>query len=137
MIVGDHGIDDDLAVMPFTQLLDRHGRARHLLRARHQRGAVLHRPAVILHMRDLDTARAQVERQRNHLRDPIDIGAVHHDVDGERNLQRVDIGGKRPLPYECALVPRDAIALSLVAVLNRNLHVIESGRRQADPTAAS
>ena len=54
MIVRHDGVDDDLAVMAPAQFLDLHGGALDLLGSRHQRGAVLQRPAVILDVRDLE-----------------------------------------------------------------------------------
>ena len=86
VIVGHDRVDDDLAVMPVAQFLDRRGGALNLLGARHQSCPVLQCPAVILHVRDLDPARAERERQHHHVLDVINVGAVHHSVDGERDL---------------------------------------------------
>ena len=73
-----------------------------LLARRHQHGAVLEPPAVILHMRDFDAACAERERQIDHVGDVIDIGAVHHGVDGERQFAPHHLGGERALACECA-----------------------------------
>ena len=86
MIVRHDRIDHDLAVMPTPQFLDRCGRALDLLRVRHQSRPVLQCPAVILHVRDLDPAGAERERERHHLLDVTAIGAVHHGVDSERDF---------------------------------------------------
>ena len=72
--------------MRLAQRLDRGGRALDLLARRHQGGAVLQRPTIILHMRDLDAARAERKRERHHLADALDIGAVHDGVDGQRQI---------------------------------------------------
>ena len=121
------GVDDDLAVMPAAQFLDRRGGTLNLLGARHQSGAVLQRPAVILHVRDLDPARAERERERHHVLDVIDVGAVHHGVDGERDFEMHDFGGERALPGEGAFVAGDVVGGSALAILDRDLHVIETG----------
>src|SRR5919204_5371511 len=66
VVVGHHGVDDDTAVMTRAQLLHRRGRPLDLLARWHQRGPVLERPAIILHMRNLDAARAKGEREIDH-----------------------------------------------------------------------
>ena len=73
------------------------GGALDLLARRHQRGAVLQRPAVILHMRDLDAAGAERQREVDHVGDALDIGAMHDDVDGERQTEPHRLGGERAL----------------------------------------
>ena len=57
----------------------------------------------------------------------IDVGAVHHGVDGERQPSRDDFGGERVLALVCALVAGDVIGRCRLAVLDRDLHVIETG----------
>jgi hypothetical protein len=95
--------------MPVAQFLDRRGGALNLLGARHQSCPVLQCPAVILHVRDLDPARAERERQRYHVLDVINVGAVHHSVDGERDFEMNDFGGERALAGEGAFVTGDAV----------------------------
>src|SRR5215472_9001663 len=63
IVVGHHGVDDDAAVVARTQFLHRRRGMLDLLAARHQRGAVLERTAVVLHVRDLDPAGAERERE--------------------------------------------------------------------------
>src|SRR5580658_5688726 len=125
MIVRYHGVDDDLAVMTPAQFLDRLGGTFDLLGVRHQRGAVLQRPAVVLNVRDLHTARANRQRQSDHVGDPVDIRAVNNNVDGERDFQPYDFGGERTLAGEGTGVTGNAIGTRRLTVLNRNLHVIE------------
>src|ERR1700677_3346754 len=52
---------------------------------------------------------------------------MHHDIDGEWNFQTDDVGSKRPLPRERTLVARDMISTVACAVLDRNLHMVETG----------
>src|SRR5215831_11650959 len=56
VIIGDDRIDHDPAVMPGAQRLDLADGALDLLARRHQGSTVLQRPAIILHVRDLDAA---------------------------------------------------------------------------------
>ena len=116
--------------MPRAQL--RHGTRRtlDLLAGGHQRGAVPECPAVILHMRDLDTVCSQCEREIDDIADPVDVGAVHHCVHRERELMPNDRGGERPFPGECARVAGNAIGGLGVAVLDRDLHMIKPGLHQ-------
>ena len=69
VVVGHHGVDDDLAVMHFAQFLDRRGGALDLLGSRHHGGAVLQRPAIVLRMGDFEPGAR---------RDLIDITAAGH-----------------------------------------------------------
>ena len=78
-------------------------------------------------MRDLDPAGAERKRQRHHVRDAIDVGAMHHRVDRERNLQAHHFGGERALAREGAFIAGDAVGAGRLAVLDRNLDVIEAG----------
>ena len=78
-------------------------------------------------MRDLDPARAERERQRHHVLDVINVGAVHHSVDGERDFEMNDFGGERALAGEGAFVTGDAVGGRTLAVLDRYLHVIKAG----------
>src|ERR1051326_8952334 len=58
-IIGHHRVDDDLAAMRAPQPLDVTQSRLDLLTRRHQRGAVLQRPAVILDVRNLDARGAE------------------------------------------------------------------------------
>ena len=78
-------------------------------------------------MRDFDPAGAERQRQRHHVCEAIDVGAMHHRVDRQRNLQAHDLGGKRALAREGAFIAGDAIGAGRLAVLDRDLHVIEAG----------
>ncbi len=78
-------------------------------------------------MRDLDPARAEPDRQGHHLVDAADIGAMHDDIHREGNFQTHDVGGQRALSCKGAVIAGDVVGALLLAVLNRNLHVIETG----------
>ena len=57
----------------------------------------------------------------------IDIGAMHHGVDRERDFQAHHLGRKRPLAREGAVIAGDMVGAFRLAVLDRNLHVVEAG----------
>jgi hypothetical protein len=77
-----------------------------------------YRPAVILHMRNLDPARAKREREIDHLADPVDVGTVHHRIHGERELVSHDLGRECPFPGKCARIAGDVVGGPSVAVLD-------------------
>jgi hypothetical protein len=96
-------------VVTRTQLRHRRRRALDLIPRRHQRGAVLERPAIILHVRDLDAARAERKRQTDQVGYPVDVGTVYDPVHREWKLLPHDLGRERPLPDKCARVAGDVI----------------------------
>ena len=80
------------------------------------------------------------QRQIDHRLDARDIGAMHHHVDGERQAELHDLGGERTLARRGAFVAGDVVGGGFLAVLDRDLHVVEPAvgehaqglRRQAD-----
>jgi len=78
-------------------------------------------------MRDLDPARAKREREIDHVADPADVGAVHHGVHGKQQLMPNHLGRQRPLPGKRAVIAGDVVGGCRVAVLDRDLDVIEPG----------
>ena len=98
-----------------------------LFARRHQGAAVLKRPAVILHVRDLDAAGAERKRQFNEVADALDVGAMHDRVDRERELQPHHLRGECALACKRAIVAGDTVGRCFDAVLDRNLHVVEAG----------
>src|SRR5262249_15151502 len=107
VIVGDHRIDNDLSTMPVAQGFDLAYGFFHLLARRHESGAVLERPAVILHVSDFDTGGAKRQRQLYHRLDAADIGTMHNRVDGERHPESDNLLRHRALAPRCALVAGD------------------------------
>jgi hypothetical protein len=105
-------------VVARAQFLHRRHGMLDLLAARHQCGAVRERPAVVLHVCDFDPAGPEREREIDHAADPVDIGAVHHSVHGERQLVPDDLGGERPLPGKRAVIAGDVVSGCSVAVLD-------------------
>ncbi len=116
--------------MTRAQFRDRCRRPLNLLPGRHQRGAVLERPAIILHVRNLDPARAKRAREIDHVDDPIDVRTMHDRIHRERELASHDFGSECPFLGKRALVTGDAIGGLSAAVLNRNLHMVEPGLSQ-------
>ena len=127
IVVRHHRVDDDAPVVARAQVLHRRRGTLDLLAARHQCGAVLDRPAVVLHVRDLDPARAEREREIDHVADPVDVGAVHHRVHGERQLVPNDLGRECALPGKRPVVAGDAVGGRSVGVLDGDLHMVEPG----------
>src|SRR5262249_12756245 len=101
-----------------------------LLAGWHQRGAVLERPAIVLHVRDLDPARADREREIDYVANPVDVGTVHHRVHGEQQLVPHDLRRECPLPGKCAVIAGNVVGGCGVAVLDGDLHMIEPGLAQ-------
>src|SRR5215211_4662001 len=125
VVIGDDRVDDDAAMVARPQLLHGASRALDLLRRRHQGGAVLQRPAVVLNMRDLDAARPQRQGQLHHVGHALDIGAVHDGVDGEREAEPHHLGGSGSLALISAAITGDLVRGGGRAVLDRDLNVVE------------
>jgi len=79
-----------------------------------------------LYVRNLDAARAKREREIDHVADPLDVGPVHHRVDREQEVVAHGRGRQRPFFAKCAPVPGDAVGGRSVAVLDRDLHMVEA-----------
>ncbi len=77
-------------------------------------------------MRDLDPCGAEREREIDHRSDVRDIGAVHDRVHGEGQLQSHHLGRERALAREGAVIAGDVVGGTGLAVLDRDLHVIEA-----------
>jgi hypothetical protein len=80
-----------------------------------------------LHVRDLDPTRAERKREIDHVADPVDVGTVHYRVHGERQLVPHDRRGQGALPGKGAGIAGDVIGRLSVAVLDRDLHMVEPG----------
>ena len=59
---------------------------------------------------------------------------MHHGIYGERQIELHDLGRKRALSGEGAVIARDMVGGRSDAVLNGNLHVIETGRCERGKT---
>jgi len=84
----DHGVDDDAAMVPAREDFHNAAAPRDLLPRRHERGAVLERPAIVLNMRDFDPFRIECQCKLDHLADPVDIAAVNDRVTVSGSLSR-------------------------------------------------
>ena len=78
-------------------------------------------------MRDFDPAGAERQRQRHHVFEAVDVGAMHHRVDGQQNFQPHHFGGQRALAREGAVIAGNVVGAGRLAVLDRDLHMIEAG----------
>src|SRR5262245_4482878 len=122
VIVGHDRVNDDTAMEARAQHLHLAHRLVDLRTRRHQRRAVLHRPAVILNVCDLDPDRAERQRQFHHRLDTPNIRAVHDHVDRQRQTEAHDLAGDGTLAGERAFIAGDEIGGCFVAVLDRNLN---------------
>jgi hypothetical protein len=87
-----------------------------------------------LHVRNLDAARAEREREIHHLGDPVDVGAMYDRIHREEELAPDDLGRECAFPDKCARIAGDVVGGLSVAVLNRNLHMVEPSLSQcAEP----
>ena len=66
-------------------------------------------------MRDLDAARLERQRQIDHLADALDVGAMHHEIDGQRQAEPHRLGGERVLALERAAIAGDVVGRRRVA----------------------
>ena len=100
VIVGDHHVDDQLALEARPRLFHERNRSFDLLPRRHQRGAIGERPAVILGVGDFEPARAEFDRKIDERADLMQIGAMDDRVDGERHagLSHIAREGALALP---------------------------------------
>ncbi len=133
MVVGDDMGDLDPVAVPRAGGGDVLFGLPDLLVARREVGPVDPGPAVELGVRELHPVGAERDRQVGDLAEALDIGAVQHGVDGERQSGAGEQGGRG----ELALVPGgtlepgqpgDAVGLPGVGVLDGQLHVVQPGR---------
>ena len=67
----------------------------------------------------------------------LDVGAMHDEIDGERQAEPHDFGGERVLALEGAAIAGDVVGGHRVAILDRDLHVVEAGLPQIAHQCAS
>ena len=72
----------------------------------------------------------RLEREIDDVVDALDVGPVHHGVDSEQKVVAHDRGRQRPFSGKCARVAGDAVGGRSVAVLDRDLHMVETALRQ-------
>ena len=72
----------------------------------------------------------QLERQIDHVGDALDVGAVHHQIDGQRQAEPHRLGGERVLALERAAIAGDMIGRHRIGILDRHLDVVEAGLPQ-------
>ncbi len=133
-MVRRHEVDHQRAPEPLARV--RHGRAgtAGLLARRHQGAAVQGRPAVELDAGDLEPAGPQLPGKIDHLADAVEVPAMHHRVDGQRQVELAHPAGDLRLAGESAAVAADLVGRGGVRPLHRKLHVVQPGpgqRRQA------
>ena len=127
--VGEHPEDVDLRAHPVAEALDRCLRAAELLPRWQERLLVWHCPAVVLGVGELEPLRPEIECEIEQLLDPVEVMAVQDAVDRQREIELPREPRGRDLLLERS-VSGDAVVLLGVRALDRDLHVVESGRLQ-------
>src|SRR3954451_16233514 len=136
VIIGHDIVDRQPALQPLARLLDDAGALVELHHGRHQGGAVLQRPAVILHIGDLEPVGVEIDRHLDDIRQLVQVLPVHHRIHGERQIELA-----RPFcPFELLAVPvfvaADAIGEGFFNAREADLDVPEPGiRKLAQPLA--
>src|SRR5690606_23301304 len=120
-------IDGDAAPQALPRPLDRLEGGAHLLRRRHQGGAIANSPAVILHVRHLDPLRQQIDRHRQQVLQGRQILTMDHEVHGQRQTAHPDSLGRSLLLRQCAAIAGDTVSAGWFAVLEAYLYVVEPG----------
>ena len=92
---------------------------------RHEARAVGQRPAVVLHVRHLQAVGIERQGERNDLFDTIEVLAVHHHVDGQRQTRGPHQLGDGELLLMPAFEVADQIGPRRTGILEGNLHMIE------------
>ena len=93
---------------------------------RHQRGAVLQRPAVVLDVGDLDAVGVERDGHVDHVGQLVEVLPVHHGVDGERQAEFAGPAGGFEL-LRVALEAGDAVGEFGFVALEADLDVVEAG----------
>ena len=96
-------------------------RAHGLLPGRHQRGAVDQRPAVVLDVRDLEPLRAELDREIDDLAEMVEVLAMHHGIDRERQPGRPDHRRQRHLLGVALAVAADPVGAVGATVLDAEI----------------
>ena len=130
VVVRHDEIDNQHTLQSGPRLGDELGARQHLFTRRHQGLPVLERPAVVLHMRDLEAPGAEVERELDDGGQAGNILTVDRRVKRQGEIERL-----RPARYlqffaMSTGIVSDAVGVGGVAVLDRNLHVIEAAGGQ-------
>ena len=77
-------------------------------------------------MRDLDAGGFEPEREIDHVGNAPDVGAVHHEIDGERQTEPHRLGGERCFALKRTAIAGDVVGRHGVGVLDRDLDVVEA-----------
>lgn len=92
----------------------------------HQGGAVLQRPAVVLHIGDLQPLGIEGHSHLDNLGQLVQVLPVHHGVDGERQPKLARPAGGFELLSMAAPVTADTISKLSFAALKADLNVRET-----------
>ena len=116
--------------MPFSRdrgFLDDAAGFLDLLQRRHQRGAVLQRPAVILHIGDFQPVGIEIDRHLDDVGQLMQVLPVHHRVDGQRQIEFAGPARDFELLLVGILQPGDAVGDDGLIALKADLHMAQPG----------
>ena len=116
--------------MPFSRacgFLDDAAGLLDLLQRRHQRGAVLQRPAVILHIGDFQPVGVEIDRHLDDVGQLEQVLAVHHRIDRQRQVQFARPFRDFDLLLMRVLQAGDAVGDDGLVALKTDLHMTQPG----------
>ena len=126
VVVRDHIVDRERALKPRLRFLDDATRLLELLECRHQRGAVLQCPAVILHVGDFQPVGVEIDRHLDDLRQLVQILSVHDGIHRERQIEFARPFRDFELLGMRALETGDTVGADGLVTLKTDLHVGQS-----------
>jgi len=127
-------IDRQNAFQPRLGFFDDPAGFLDLLQGRHQRGAVLQRPAVILHIGDLEPVGIEIDRHLDDVGELMQVLPVHHRINGERQIELAGPFRDFELFLVGLLESGDAVGQHRFVALEADLHMAQPGIGQrAEP----
>ena len=127
VIIRHHIVDGENALQPHGGFLDDAAGLVDLLDRRHQGGAVLQRPAVILHVGDFQPVGVEIDRHLDDVGELMQVLAVHDGVDRQRQVEFARPFRGFDLLLVRILQPCDAVGHHGLVALETDLHVAEPG----------
>ena len=116
--------------MPFSRacgFLDDAAGLLDLCQRRHQRRAVLQRPAVILHIGDLEPVGVEIDRHLDDVGQLMQVLPVHHRIDRQRQIEFAGPFRDFDLLLMRVLQAGDAVGDDGLVALKADLHMAQSG----------
>ena len=130
IIVGHDIVDRQHAFEPNLCFLDDAAGLLDLLQGRHQRRAVLQRPAVILDVGDFQPVGIEIDCHPDDVGELVQVLPVHDGIHRQRQIELARPFRGRDLPLVRVLQSGDAVGDDRLVALEADLHVTESGAGQ-------